>query len=109
MAEPLIHATMNIEFRRHSDGLTYHFQPVPSIGGKPAWRRVDLAVWITHVVELGWATVDEHGQINGIPWAVPVNQQGALPPAGEWVSKKGSKSYVYDLVFVEQSNPALTP
>jgi hypothetical protein len=35
----------------------------------------------------------------GRPWHVPPQDQSPeFPPEGDWVSKKGSKSYVYSLV-----------
>jgi hypothetical protein len=37
----------------------------------------------------------------GRPWeGLPSEQPEAQPPEGEWVSKKGSKSYVYSLFYV---------
>ncbi len=36
----------------------------------------------------------------GRPWNVLPQDQGDHPPEGEWVSRKGSKSYVYSLVYV---------
>ncbi|MFC5327128.1 hypothetical protein [Bradyrhizobium oligotrophicum] len=40
----------------------------------------------------------------GRPWSVPWNvlpgDQGAAPPQGEWVSRKGMKSYGYSLVHL---------
>jgi len=101
MAVPVQAAQRGIEFRRQSDGLIYQFQPSTPVNGKPAWRRADHAVQLIFVDKHGWVTVDADLQINGIPWGIPAHEQGTLPPAGEWVSKKGPKSYVYELAFVD--------
>ena len=37
--------------------------------------------------------------ILGRPWDVLPSEQGDAPPEGIWVSRKGPKSYVYDLVY----------
>ena len=94
----------SFDFRRRIDGLTYHFHSCGPQNGKPAWKRVDYAVWLIWLDEIGWCSVDAERQINGVPWGIPASQQGDVPPSGEWVSKKGDKSYVYDLVFTEQSS-----
>lgn len=101
MALPVQAAQREIEFRRQHDDLVYLFQPAAPVNGKPAWRRVDDAVQLIFVDNHGWVTADAEQKINGIPWGIPVHEQGALPPAGEWVSKKGHKSYVYELAFVD--------
>ena len=36
----------------------------------------------------------------GRPWEVPPKMQADFPPEGDWVSRKGPKSYVYSLVYV---------
>jgi len=36
----------------------------------------------------------------GRPWDTLPHQQGNYPPEGDWISRKGSKSYVYTLVYV---------
>jgi len=35
-------------------------------------------------------------------WNVAAQAQGDHPPEGEWVSKKGNKSYVYSLIYPGQ-------
>lgn len=92
---------MNIELHRHDDGQIYRFLPCEPEGGKPAWQREDGTVWILFLANHGWVAVDQERRIGGIPWGVAIADQGSLPPAGAWVSKKGSKSYVYDLLLID--------
>lgn len=39
--------------------------------------------------------------IYGRPWDVLPVDQGDVPPEGVWVSRKGAKAYVYDLVYLD--------
>jgi hypothetical protein len=98
-ATPPHRADQHLAFRRRSDGLTYHYHPCEPIHGRPAWQRDDLDLWVIYRAEDGWIGVNAAGQITAVPWGLPISRQGDLPPTGEWVSKKGDKSYVYDLVF----------
>jgi hypothetical protein len=84
------------EFRRRIDNVIYRFEPAAPREGYPAWKRVDAALWLTWIPGRGWRVVDEHGAANSQPWNVAPADLG--PPEGEWLSKKGDKSYVYDLV-----------
>ena len=90
--------TDRFEFRRRIDGVTYRFEPVDPKEGYPAWKRVDLDVWLTRTRASGWCVVDVNGLIISRPWNVEVANQQSEPPEGEWLSKKADKSYVYDLL-----------
>lgn len=37
---------------------------------------------------------------------VPPQEQGEYPPEGTWVSRKGPKSYVYELVYIDGPSAA---
>ncbi|MEM8801694.1 MAG: hypothetical protein AAGF55_04090 [Pseudomonadota bacterium] len=39
-------------------------------------------------------------EVFGRPWNLPPKDQGRAPPEGVWVSRKGAKAYVYDLVYI---------
>jgi hypothetical protein len=88
------------EFRRRVDDVIYRFEPAAPMGGYSAWKRVDLDLWLTWIPERGWCVVDAQGVANGRPWNVELADQGSEPPEGEWLSKRGNKSYVYDLVRI---------
>ena len=88
------------EFRRRIDGLTYRFAPTQPRSGRPAWLRVDLPLSLTWTPEQGWNVSDEEGLVLSLPWDLDRATQGLLPPETAWVSRKGDKSYVYDLVRI---------
>lgn len=88
----------SFEFRRRIDTVVYVFRPSEPIDGRPAWKRIDIDLWVTQVDGFGWACIDSERTICGIPWGLTLDKMGELPPAGEWISKKGDKSYVYDVV-----------
>lgn len=92
----------SMEFRRQSDATSYRFVPSAPVANRPAWQRTDGVVRLLYPDDHGWVTVNEQMEINGIPWAVPPSQQGALPPTGPWISRKGDKSCVYEILFVEE-------
>jgi hypothetical protein len=94
---------MAIAFRfvRRIDGLTYAFARSGRSGGRPAYRRVDLEVWCRSLPEFGWCTVAADGTVTGRPFDAVGSDE--LPPAGTWVSRKGDRSYVYDLVHESAS------
>jgi hypothetical protein len=85
------------ELRRTSDGRTYVFKraaphlfcrsdnPAMTIGWEGPW---------------GWlARMPDNGIVAGRPWEIlPQHQSETAPPRGVWISRKGAKSYVYDLV-----------
>jgi len=97
---PVPIAQCTIEFRRRCDLLTYRYHPCKSKNHFPSWKREDADVWLVRDEALGWVGVSAEGEVWGIPWAVPPNTQGQAPPSGVWVSRKATKSYVYDLVYV---------
>jgi hypothetical protein len=88
-----------IEMRRLSDGVVYRFMAQPAEGA-PRYRRVDKDIWILRDPAFGWIVWDgENSALMGRPWDVALADQTDRPPACEWVSKRGAKSYVYQLVF----------
>ncbi|MCS5712845.1 MAG: hypothetical protein AB7R69_05710 [Candidatus Babeliales bacterium] len=91
----------NIEFRRRLNNLVYIFRPCGSINKMPAWKREDIDLWVKYSTEYGWVCVDTNETIMAMPWPCKRSEHISLPPAGEWVSKKEDKSYVYDLVFTK--------
>ena len=94
--------TDRFELRRLSDGLVYHFARQTRPDMVNGFKRSDGDYWILYRPGYGWIAWDDEGQaIAGRPWNVlPDAQSLNAPPEGEWVSKKGAKSYVYDLVHV---------
>ncbi|WP_363347715.1 hypothetical protein [Methylocystis echinoides] len=94
---------MLIEMRRLSDGAVYRFHPAPAgDDGSPRYKRADKDVWILHEPAFGWIVWDAGEQaLMGRPWEIPVDEQGATPPEGVWVSRKGAHSFVYELAFAE--------
>jgi hypothetical protein len=58
-------------------------------------------LWIEHRPDWGWVAWDLESQsCTGRPWNVLLADQVDHPPEGDWVSRKGAKSYVYRLVYV---------
>ena len=83
------------ELRRVSDDLVYQFDQNRLPNGDIGYKRRDQDLWIIFKPDLGWVAYDEAtGTVTGRPWNVLPYQQGDHPPEGEWVSKKGAKSYV---------------
>lgn len=95
--------TDTFELRRQSDDLVYTFTRTGRADGLPGFRRDDRDLWIVFRPRLGWVSWDEDsGSVTGRPWEVlPEDQSSDAPPEGVWISRKGSKSYVYRLVHVE--------
>lgn len=96
---------LGFELRRQSDGLVYSFTRATRPDGSIGFKRADGDYWIVWKPDWGWVAWDEPSQsCMGRPWNVPWNvlpgDQGAAPPQGEWVSRKGAKSYVYSLVHL---------
>lgn len=90
-----------IEMRRLSDGAVYRFHAAAAAEGFPQWRRADKDIWIRRDPAFGWIVWDaEENALMGRPWEISVADQGALPPECDWVSRKGSNSFVYRLAFV---------
>ncbi len=90
------------ELRRRKDGLVYRFErrSHPDFAG--AFKRIDADLWIVFAPPWGWTALGpEDEPIQGRPWTtLPADQSPDAPPPGPWVSLKGTKSYVYDLVPV---------
>jgi hypothetical protein len=90
----------HFELRRLSDSLVYQFDRTPLPNGQTGYKRRDQDLWITFKADLGWVAYDEELQsVMGRPWNILVQNQTDSPPEGEWVSKKGDRSYVYNLVY----------
>jgi len=90
----------SLEFRRRNESSTYRYHPCDPINGFPAWKRENADLHVIQLEGFGWVCVDNQNQIHAIPWGVPTTLMNERPPAGEWVSKKGDISYVYDLVYL---------
>jgi hypothetical protein len=89
------------ELRRLSDDLVYVFVRSRRPDGSAGYKRADGDHWIVHKPDRGWIAWDEASQsCMGRSWNVLPQQQEDFPPEGDWVSRKGSKSYVYALVYV---------
>lgn len=93
----------HFELRRQSDELVYHFDRMYREDGSVGYKRRDADLWIVFQEDFGWIAIDEStGEIGGRSWNVLPQAQGDHPPEGEWVSKRGSKSYVYTLIYPRQ-------
>ncbi len=94
--------TDRFELRRLSDDLVYAFARTERADGLAGFKRSDSDLWIIYRPPLGWVAWDDADQaVMGRPWNVmPEDQSPSAPPEGEWVSKKGAKSYVYNLVHI---------
>lgn len=87
------------ELRRHHDGLVYRFDRATDSAGRSGFKREDGDHWIMRHDTLGWiAGAWDSDDVFGRPWDQLQTQSHHAPPPGIWVSRKGSKSYVYDLV-----------
>ena len=90
------------ELYRLSDGLIYRFNRAVREDGSAGYKREDQDLWIVRSPRFGWVAIDEAtGTIMGRPWNTLPQDLGDYPPEGEWVSKKGIKSYVYDLRYIK--------
>jgi hypothetical protein len=85
-----------VKFVRRLDGLTYEFVRDGEAHGFPSYRRVDVDSWCQRLPDFGWAVCNKAGEVSSRPFDEA--GQGDLPPEGVWVSRKGERSYVYDLV-----------
>jgi len=89
------------ELRRQLDGLVYTFNRTTDERGRTGFLRTDGPYWIVHHTTLGWVAADlDSDEVMGRPWDQLTPQSSEAPPEGIWVSRKGPKSYVYDLVYV---------
>lgn len=90
----------HFELRRMSDDLVYHFDRQQMPNGQSGYKRRDADLWIVFRPEWGWvAYLEDNQSLAGRPWNILPKDQGDHPPEGEWVSKKGVKSYVYELTY----------
>jgi hypothetical protein len=91
-----------LELRRLSDDLVYTFTRAARDDGTCGYRRDDREIWMVFRALRGWLVLDaDSDEVTGIPWEVPPEEQLATrPPACDWVSKKGAKSYVYRLRYL---------
>ena len=88
------------QLKRRSDDLVYTFHRKELPDGKIGYQREDADLWISFQPGFGWGAWDDKTLL-GRPWNLSFQAQDVdYPPEGEWVSKKGAKSYVYDLVYV---------
>ncbi|HSD38532.1 MAG TPA: hypothetical protein VLC92_13550 [Rhodocyclaceae bacterium] len=86
------------KLHRLTDELVYVFQRLQDSSGTRRFAREDrLALIIECGESLGWLIRNpENGEITGEPWDDASRHHHAEHPAeGEWISKKGLKSYVY--------------
>ncbi len=88
-----------LELHRQSDGLIHYFNRQKRDDGTYGYRRRDLDVWMIKSPKHGWVVVSPDNEISGKPWSTPSDEPSEFPPEGDWVSKKGSKSYVYSLIY----------
>lgn len=92
-------AMSGIRFVRRMDGLTYEFARDGEADGFLSYKRVDLDMWCRRLPDFGWVVCDAAGVVSSRPFDAA--GRGDLPPEGVWVSRKGERSYVYDLVRAE--------
>lgn len=83
---------------RRVDGLRYFYRRNGETHGYAAFRREDANLQCERMPGFGWAVRDGDGVVNSRPFADP--GLGDLPPEGMWVSGKGDRAYVYDLIWV---------
>jgi hypothetical protein len=90
---------LGVRFVRRVDGLTYEFVHDGEAHGFPSFKRVDLDIWCRRLPDFGWVVCNRAGAVSSRPFDNPGH--GDLPPEGVWVSFKGDRSYVYDLVRMD--------
>lgn len=90
----------HFELRRLSDDTVYQFDRVVRPDGPIGYKRRGKDLWIVHDPVRGWVAFNDDGTLGGMPWNVWPQEQGEHPPEGEWVSRKGVKSYVYELQYI---------
>ena len=93
------------ELRRLSGDVVYEFDRQEK-NGSFGYKRRDKDLWIVYDENYGWiAAGAETGEVQGRSWDIlPVDQNVEYPPAGIWVSRKGIKSFVYELVYSLEKN-----
>lgn len=94
------------ELRRRTDQSVYRFHHAKRADGQIGYRREDRDLWIVRCARRGWIALDpDSGEVTGRPWDTMPADQGEAPPPGRWVSCKGDRSYVYDLVHLDGPVP----
>lgn len=88
------------EFRRQSDGLIYPFARHRGPQGETIYQRSDGPIRVVYDSRFGWSIWSDEGDLLGRAWEILPEDQGDYPPEGIWVSRRGAKAYVYDLVYV---------
>ncbi|KIW16863.1 hypothetical protein PV08_04053 [Exophiala spinifera] len=131
MAKATPPSPRNFQFRRLLDNLEYKFHRQTGLAKDSVYVRSDMAVRVIYDLDFGWSIWadggdgDNHhhadgaddnclsnpnppprpsrrrGSLVGRVWDVPVKDQGDHPPIGVWVSRKGDKSYVYLLEYLD--------
>jgi hypothetical protein len=99
----------HFRLRRLSDNLEYTFHHHSGSAKAAIYTRSDAAVRIIFDADFGWSTWDALAPetsetsrtLTGRVWDVSVAKQGEDPTEGVWVSRKGEKSYVYVLEYLE--------
>lgn len=95
-AEPV-----RFHLRRQSDELVYVFERKVRSEGRVGFKRSDGDYWIIWHEKLGWIAGSwDSEEVFGRPWDQLTPQCRMIPPEGVWVSRKGARSYVYDLIWV---------
>lgn len=95
---------LRFELRRQSDDLVYRFTRMTRADGSIGFKRADGDYWIARSrTGAGWRGTTARRPA----WAVRGTccpgtraDQGAAPPEGDWVSRKGAKSYVHSLTHL---------
>ncbi|KAJ3094959.1 hypothetical protein HK100_005968 [Physocladia obscura] len=95
-------------FRRLIDNQTELFIFNEKSAGYKMAKR-DTNILIVKHKDFGWIGTNAiTAEITSRPWNVPEAEQSSLfPPEGEWVSKNGHKSYVYEVVHLNALNEAV--
>ena len=107
MSSPSI--SLAFTFRRLYDDLIYTFvlSSSPStIHSRSAIysRSNNNDVRVQWDDECGWSIRDqESGELLSIAWDMPASRQGDSPSEGIWVSRKGEKSYVYEMKWDDEA------
>ncbi len=94
------------ELRRRSDNLVYTFRRVLGSSDPQRFVRLDREdLFIQYDAALGWVALDpKTREVTGKPWNDALRHNPNQPPQGDWVSKKGARSYVYDLRYVSEDS-----
>jgi hypothetical protein len=92
------------ELHRLSDDLVYGFDRRQREDGTFAYQRRDQDLWIIFKSDYGWVAYNETThEVQGRPWDMLPQHQENHPPPGIWVSRKGARSYVYELKYPDKA------